>query len=196
MKKIAITTLVLCLLTFQNMFAKGNDAIQRKGFVFGISTGTGCIITSVPSNKNNTQLGHLAYNWKVGYMVNRKMTVLLQGAISTYISDGNSDSPRERLRGFEGLMPSFQYHLNNRQWVNIGIGLGMDNPVFYDVKDETEGKYYAGGFKTAISSGYEIWQRKNKSIDIQGRLSYGTSQVPEGKRNSLAFDILIGFNLY
>ncbi len=196
MKKIAITTLVLCFLTFQNMFAQSNNAIQRKGFVFGIAGGTGFIITSIPSNKNNIQSSNLSYNWKVGYMVNSKMAVLFQGVISTYIYEGNIDSPRERLRGFEGLIPSIQYHLNNRLWVSGGIGLGMDNPVFYDVKDETEGKYYAGGFKMTISSGYEIWQRKNKTIDFQCRLSYGTSHVPEGKRNSFAFDILIGFNLY
>lgn len=196
MKKVAITTMLILFFTCQNSFAQSIDAIQRRGIVFGIAAGTGYINTSIPSNKNATQTGHLAYNWKVGYMINSNMAILLQGAISTYMYDGNSDSPRERLRGFEGLMPTFQYHLNNRLWVNGGIGLGMDNPVFYDVKNESEGKYYAGGFKTAISTGYEIWQRQNKTIDIQGRLSYGTAQVPEGERDSFAFDILIGINLY
>ena len=37
--------------------------------------------------------------------------------------------------------------------ISGGIGLGMDHPVFYDVKDTGEGEYYAGGL---ISSQHRI----------------------------------------
>jgi hypothetical protein len=195
MKSVAMIMLLAGCLVFRNAAAQGNDAFQRKGFVFGISAGAGYMHTSIPTNKNSGQAG-MAYNWKVGSSLNSRLAILLQGAITTYQYQGHEDSPRARLRGFEGLIPSAQYWVSDRVWVTGGIGLGMDTPVFYDVKDEREGKYYGGGVKTILGTGYEIWQRKNKTIDIQGRLSYGTAQVPEGKRSSFACDVLIGFNLY
>lgn len=196
--KIFVRSIVVWVsfLLAQSILAKDSIKMQREGFVFGIATGSGYINTSIPNDKNNSQWGNIAYNWKFGYMLNSITAILLQGNVSTYRYEGNSDSTRERLRGFEGIIPSIQYFVSNRIWLSGGLGLGMDNPVFYDVKNENEGKYYAGGFKTTLGIGYEIWHKINKALDIQTRLSYGNAKVPEGKRKSVAVDILIGYSMY
>jgi hypothetical protein len=196
MRTIIIYSLLLLSLWSRNALSADRPVLPKKGFVFGIQNGAGFINTSVSTDKNNFQSGHMAYNWKLGWMLNPKTALLLQGGISTYMYGGSTEAPRQRLRGFEGLIPSVQCYPAERIWVAAGMGIGMDNPVFYDVKNQTEGKYYYGGFKTSLSAGYEFFKWKNKALDLQGRISYGTATVPEGKRNSLAFDILLGFNLF
>ncbi|GAB3175162.1 hypothetical protein [Telluribacter humicola] len=190
--------LIFCLVItslLQQALGQDNATIYKKGFVLGVSAGAGSIHTTISNTPNEAQVG-VAYNWKIGSMLTSRTALLLQGVVTTYRYSGNATSPRERLRGFEGLLPSLQYWVNDRLWITGGMGVGMDNPVFYDVKDESEGRYHSRGFKTSLSTGYELWQRKNLTVDIQGRLSHGNVQVPEGKRNSLAFDVLIGFNIY
>ncbi|WP_247237294.1 hypothetical protein [Telluribacter sp. SYSU D00476] len=195
MRLIVLISCIIFTSLLQKALGQDNAAIYKKGFLFGLSTGAGSIHTSISNAPNEAQAG-VAHNWKIGTMLTSRTALLLQGVVTTYRYSGNAASPRERLRGFEGLLPSLQYWVNNRLWITGGVGVGMDNPVFYDVKDSSEGRYHSRGFKTALNTGYEIWQRKNMTIDIQGRLSHGAVQVPEGTRNSLAADILIGFNLY
>ena len=62
--------------------AQTKNEVQRKGLVFGFSTGIANSNLNFPTkNQNNT---NLAINWKVGYMLNPKLALLLNGAASIY----------------------------------------------------------------------------------------------------------------
>ncbi len=75
-----------------------------------------------------------------------------------------------------------------------GPGLAMDMPPFYDT-DNDDPEFHFG---TALSAGlgYEILRMKSFVLDIQFRCLYGNYEVENVRRQSVAFDVLIGFNWY
>jgi len=129
---------------------------------------------------------------KIGMMLNDRTALMLflPGSVYSYSRIG-----RKRDRGFEGIVPTVQYWPTNRLWINAGIGLGMDAPAFYDIKDESERKFYFGG-AALMSCGYEVWQGKRSAIDVQLRLHGGNSKQPEGRVTGISGELLCGFNLY
>lgn len=185
--------LIMVLLIFSiSAFAQGKTDITRKGLVFGFSSGVANSNLKFPSkNQNNT---NLALNWKVGYMLNPKLALLLNGAVSVYEYDL---SDRERLRDFGGIFASSQYFVSKRIWVLGGIGIGTDAPVFYDLKQENkvETKYYSG-LGLVSSVGYEFFHRKNFTLDFQARINYSSVHLPIGKTNGFTTALLLGINFY
>ena len=172
--------------------AQSKNEILRKGFVFGFSSGIANSNLSFPSkNQNNT---NLALNWKIGYMLNPKLAVLLNGAVSIYKYDL---SDRERLRDFGGAFASAQYFVADKFWILGGIGIGTDAPVFYDLKPENavETKYYSG-IGVISSVGYEIYRKKNFVLDLQARINYSYVDLPIGKTNGLTTAFLLGIIFY
>jgi hypothetical protein len=188
----SLTILIFSCVLGLSAFGQNKNEIQRKGLVFGFSTGITNSNLNYPSkNQNNT---NLALNWKIGYMLNPKLALLLNGAVSIYEYDL---SDRKRLRDFGGLFASAQYFVSDKFWILGGIGIGTDAPVFYDLKPENtiETKYYSG--IGAISSvGYEIFRKKNFALDLQARINYGSVNLPIGKLNGFTTALLVGINLY
>ena len=82
-------------------------------------------------------------------------------------------------------------------WILGGVGLGTDAPVFYDLKPENtiETKYHSG-IGAMSSVGYEIFRRKNFTLDLQARINYSSVNLPIGKTNGFTTALLIGFNFY
>ena len=71
----------------------------------------------------------------------------------------------------------------------------MDAPAFYDIKDETERKFYFGP-GGVMGTGYELWRRGRFTLDVQGRAHFGSIAAPEGRRNGVAFNVMLGLNWY
>ena len=186
------TLLALLIILSISAIAQEITDINRKGFVFGFSSGVANSNFKFPSkNQNNT---NLALNWKFGYMLNPKFALLLNGAVSIYEYDL---SDRKRLRDFGGVFASTQYFVSNKLWILGGVGVGTDAPVFYDLKPENsvEIKYYSG--IGAISSvGYEIYSNKNLVLDIQARINYSNVNLSIGKSNGFTTALLFGINFY
>lgn len=194
MKSFLITTVLLISVFTQYAIAQENKPIQRKGFVFGTSYGVGYSVFKFP-NKNQNELG-FALDAKVGYMVKPNLAVLLSTNVTIYDYSGFG---RDRQRDFGVLAPSVQYWVNEKFWVQGGVGLGGDNPVFWDIKnpdtDPLETKYYNGlGVFTAV--GYEVYQRKNMAFDVKTKISYRNVEMQEGKTNGVSFALLLGINFY
>lgn len=186
------TILILSFVLSLSAFGQSKNEIQRKGLVFGFSTGIANSNLNFPSkNQNNT---NLAINWKIGYMLNPKMALLVNGAVSIYKYDL---SDRNRLRDFGGVFASAQYFVSDKLWILGGIGIGTDAPVFYDLKpeNEIETKYYSG-FGLISSVGYEIFCKKNFALDLQARINYNNVDLPIGKAKGFTTAILIGINFY
>ena len=114
----------------------------------------------------------------------------LPGTIYTYRGSG-----RQRDRGAEGIMPSVQYWAMPRWWLLGGLGLALDAPVFWDIKDESETSYHFGP-GVVVGTGWEVLHRNAFAVDVQTRLYYGAPNVPEGRSERGAFSVLLGLNWY
>lgn len=118
------------------------------------------------------------------------LLLYLPGTVYAYKNEG-----RERDRGFESIVPAVQYWVGDLLWLLGGVGLGLDAPAFYDIKEETERKFYFGTAALA-GVGYELWRKGRFALDLQGRVHYGNAKLPKGRRDGLAFSLLVGFNFY
>lgn len=196
MKSVLITAYLILFVFINGVFAQEDKTIHRKGFVFGASYGTGYSIFKFPDNEQR-ELG-FALDVKLGYMIKPDIALLLTTNVSIYDYSGFG---RDRKRDFGILAPSIQYWLNDKIWLLGGIGLGGDNPVFWDIdfenvdNDPLETKYFNGlGFVTAV--GYEIYRRKNMVLDLKSKISYRNVEMQEGKTNGVSFALLLGINFY
>ena len=190
MKSIVLVSFVM---VFSFSIGQTNTSTtQRKGFVFGTSIGVSSLQLTTSQSGRESQFVSSFPNFKIGTMVSSKtaIVVLLPGSLYKYKGVG-----RERDRGFEGIIPSVQYWVKDRFWVLGGVGLTLDAPAFYDIKDETERKFYFGP-AMVLSSGYELWSKGKFAIDLQARMHYGYAAVPEGTKTGLALNFMIGFNWY
>jgi len=188
----SLTLFATSILFSIGALAQTNSNVIRKGVVFGFSSGIANSNLSFPNKtQNNT---NLAINWKIGYMINPKFALLLNGAVSIYEYD---ITDRKRLRDFGGVFVSTQYFMTDKLWVLGGIGIGTDAPVFYDTKPENtiETKYYSG-FGAVSSIGYEIYRKNNFTLDLQARLNYSTVPLPIGKTQGFTSALLLGINFY
>lgn len=186
---------IFLMLASAMLYAEDTEEARstREGLLFGASIGGGYIYSTVDSN--DQQEASPAIGWKVGGMISQNTALMLYFPSTFYTYEGDTESPRDRLRGLEGVIPAVQFWPGENWWVMGGVGLGLDAPVFYDVKEESEGDYYAGVGALA-GVGYEFYHRGNFTTDIQGRIHMGTAEVPEGTRKGVAFNILVGFNWY
>lgn len=165
---------------------------ERHGFFFSASLGVSSLHLAMSGQPAEQQTALSFPNIKVGKMISSRSALLLHlpGSIYRYSGTG-----RSRDRGFEGIIPSFQYWIKDKWWALGGAGLTMDAPAFYDIKNENEHDFYFGPALLA-STGYEVWRKGKNTIDIQSRVHWGYSSVPGGMRHGLAINFLIGFNLY
>ncbi len=168
------------------------DARPRKGFIFGVAFGGGGLALRSDQIGVSEQAGATFPNIKVGAMVSPKAAVvlLLPGSLYRNTWDG-----RARARGFEGFVPSFQYWPTNRWWLLGGAGVGMDAPAFYDIKDESERKFYFGA-AGVVGTGFELWQRGRFALDVQCRAHLGRIWAPENRLDGAAFNVMLGLNWY
>lgn len=174
------------------VYSQQSSGVIRKGLIFSFATGFANSHLTFPSKKQTSS--DVGLNWKIGYMLNPRLALLINGSVSIYDYEL---SGRSRKRDFGGAFPSVQYHFRDRWWVLGGIGLGTDAPVFYDVnpENEDESKYHTGvGGLTAI--GFEIYRRNNFAIDLQARFNYSTINLPIGTTHGYNFALLLGINFY
>lgn len=191
-----IILLAMCSIFFaQTIVAQVKTDFQRKGFVFGTSLGIANSKLDFPDKSEmQTDLG---IDLKIGYMLNPRIAILLMSNVSIYDYSGFG---RDRKRDFGVLSPSIQYWLKDKYWISGGIGIGGDNPVFWDIEnpdiEPLETKYYSG-LGIFGSAGYELFQSKNNfTIDIKGRIMYRKVSLQEGGTTGISYGILVGFNFY
>jgi len=189
MKK-AIMIVYLLSISQSMVFCQANE-LNREGVLFGVSFGLSQTKFDIDNAKSDSQSGLSLPNIKIGKSVNDQISVLLYlpGSVYKYELEG-----RTRNRGFEAVLPSIQYWPTDRIWLLGGLGLGMDAPAFFDIKTEEERRFHFG-YAMALSSGYELIQFHNKTIDIQARIHHGVINTDDGKVRGTSFTILLGINL-
>lgn len=191
-------TIVLIALTFCTMVVSAqnnsnNEKIsKRNGFMFEFSVGGGVI--SVEDSQGiqtfDKSQGAISFpELKFGYMLNENLaiTASMPGMIYKF---NNND------RHFGGLIPSVQYWVKDRWWIHGGIGLAIDSPALYDIKDNVNDDWNFGCAVMA-STGYEFYKKKNFALNVQSKIVMGrTSLEGDAHRDAVTFNIGLGFSWF
>ena len=124
---------------------------------------------------------------KLGYMLNEKLAI-------TAAMPGNIYEFQDNDRHFGGFIPSLQYWVKDRWWIHGGIGLAIDSPALYDIKDNVNDDWNFGCAVMA-STGYEIYKKKNFALNVQSKLVLGRASLEgDAHRDAVIFNIGLGFS--
>jgi hypothetical protein len=162
----------------------------RDGFIFEFVAGGGIISIedSAGIQTFDKAQGTFVFpDLKFGYMLNERLAI-------TVAMPGNIYEFQDNDRHFGGFIPSLQYWLKDRWWIHGGIGLAIDSPALYDIKDNVNDDWNFGCAVMA-STGYEIYKKKNFALNIQSKLVLGRASLDgDAHRDAVLFNIGIGFS--
>ncbi|MBC3847747.1 hypothetical protein H8K90_15220 [Winogradskyella echinorum] len=163
---------------------------QRDGFIFEFVVGGGLISIedSAGIQTFDKSQGTFVFpDLKFGYMLNEKLAI-------TAAMPGNIYQFQDNDRNFGGFIPSLQYWVKDRWWIHGGIGLAIDSPALYDIKDDVNDNWNFGCAVMA-STGYEIYKKKNFALNIQSKLVLGrTSLDGDAHRDAVIFNVGLGLS--
>lgn len=167
---------------------RGQDSkpLNRQGLILGLSIGAGSHFY-----EGEAFARFSVPNVRIGYMINSKWAMLLHAPGGVYRKEGED-------LAFEGIIPTAQYWFNEHWYVNAGVGVGIETTPFYLVDYEAGPPTFHTGMALFSSLGREVYQwGGNKTIDLQLRALYGSiTKGPQDRQQHLAFDLVIGINLY
>lgn len=164
----------------------------REGFIFEFVVGGGIISLedSAGIQTFDKSQGTFVFpDLKFGYMLNDRLAI-------TAAMPGNIYEFQDNDRNFGGFIPSLQYWVKNRWWIHGGIGLAIDSPALYDIKDDVNDDW---NFGTAVmvSTGYEFYKKKNFALNFQSKLVLGhVSLDGDADRDALIFNVGLGFSWF
>lgn len=162
----------------------------RKGFMFEFVVGGGLISLedSAGVQTFDSAQGTFVFpDLKFGYLLNQNLAI-------TATIPGNIYEFQDNDRHFGGFIPSVQYWVKDRWWILGGIGLAIDAPALYDIKDNVNDDW---NFGTAVmaSTGYEIYKKKSFALNVQSKLVLGRANLDgDAHRDALIFNVGLGFS--
>ncbi|WP_230401596.1 hypothetical protein [Hanstruepera ponticola] len=163
---------------------------QRNGFIVEFVVGGGIISVedSAGIQTFDTSQGTFVFpDLKFGYMLNENLAI-------TASLPGNIYEFQDNDRNFGGFIPSVQYWVKDRWWIHGGIGLAIDSPALYDIKDDVNDDWNFGCAVMA-STGYEIYKKKNFALNFQSKVVLGRASLDgDMHRDALLFNIGLGFS--
>lgn len=183
---------ILWLVATQAVAQMATSPVERQGFIIGVGM-RGGVVSITDSNAEipfeEAQGGFSLPNLKIGFMLNERTALLATFPGMIYELKGKD-------RSFESFIPKIQYWMNDKLWVNGGIGLGMDFPAFYEVKKVND-EQWNWGCAVSAGLGYEIVQKQKFTIDLQSDLMLGRTFLPNDlHRDGVVFSVGVGFNWY
>jgi hypothetical protein len=190
---ILLISLTLCTMVVTAQNNSTNETIfKRDGFMFEFSLGGGVI--GVEDSQGiqtfDKSQGALSFpELKFGYMLNDNLaiTASMPGMIYQF---NNND------RHFGGFIPSVQYWVKDRWWIHGGVGLAIDSPALYDIKDNVNDDWNFGCAVMA-STGYEFYKKKNFALNVQSKVVMGRTFLDgDVHRDAVTFNIGLGFSWF
>lgn len=188
--KMACVALALLSSTTYAQNTNSETTTQRDGFIFEFVLGGGVI--SIEDSEgiqtfDKSQGTFVFPDLKFGYMLNENLAI-------TAAMPGNIYEFQDNDRNFGGFIPSLQYWVKDRWWIHGGIGLAIDSPALYDIKDNVNDDWNFGCAVMA-STGYEIYKKKNFALNVQSKLVLGrTSLDGDAHRDAVIFNVGLGFS--
>lgn len=181
----------LVLFTLSSYAQNTEHSVERKGFVIGIGAGIGVAsICDGDQGSFEQEKGGLSLpDLRLGWMINDRLAIIGTAPGMIYDYEGKD-------RHFGAIIPSVQYWIKDRLWINGGFGLAMDSPALYDV-DDFKDEDWNFGFAVSASAGYELVQKKNYALDLHAQLHMGgVSMDNDQSRNGVALSVGVGFTWY
>lgn len=163
---------------------------KRDGFIFEFVVGGGIISIEDSAGIQTFDKSQGTFSFpdvKFGYMLNKRLAI-------TASMPGNIYEFQNNDRHFGGLIPSVQYWVKDSWWIHGGIGLAIDSPALYDIKNNINDDW---NFGTAVmvSSGYEFYKKKNFALNVQSKLVLGGASLKgDAHRDAVIFNIGLGFS--
>lgn len=180
--------LVSSLTNAQN--TKQETITQRKGFIFEFVVGGGSISLedSAGIQTFDTSQGTFVFpDLKLGYMLNENLAI-------TIAMPGNIYEFQDNDRNFGGFIPSVQYWVKDKWWIQGGYGLAIDSPALYDIKENVNDDWNFG-HAVMLSTGYEIYKKKNFALNVQSKLVMGRANLDgNAHRDAVIFNVGLGFS--
>ena len=174
-------------------YAQSTDSeitTQRQGFIFEFTIGGGIISIedSAGIQTFDKSQGTFVFpDLKFGHMLNENLAITLS-------MPGNIYDFQDNDRHFGGFIPSLQYWVKERWWIHGGIGLAIDSPALYDIKDNVNDDFNFGCAVMA-STGYEIYKKKNFALNVQSKLVLGRAFLDgDAHRDAVIFNVGLGFS--
>ena len=174
-------------------YAQNTDSettTQRQGFIFEFTVGGGIISLedSAGIQTFDKSQGTFVFpDLKFGHMLNENLAITLS-------MPGNIYEFQDNDRHFGGFIPSLQYWVKERWWIHGGIGLAIDSPALYDIKDNVNDDFNFGCAVMA-STGYEIYKKKNFALNVQSKLVLGRAFLDgDAHRDAVIFNVGLGFS--
>lgn len=165
---------------------------QRDGFIFEFQVGGGIIgIEDSAGNQtfDKAQGTFVFPDVKFGHMLNDNLAI-------TVSLPGNIYEFQDNDRHFGGFIPSLQYWAKDRWWIHGGIGLAIDSPALYDIKDNVNDDWNFGCAVMA-STGYEIYKKNNFALNVQSKLVLGRVFLAgDAHRDAVSLNIGLGFSWF
>lgn len=163
---------------------------QRDGFIIEFVVGGGIISVEDSAGIQTFDKSQSVFSFpdlKLGYMLNKRLAITASMPGMTYEFQ---DSDRH----FGGFIPSLQYWVKDRWWIHGGMGLAIDSPALYDIKDDVNDDWNFG-FAVMASTGYEIYKKRNFALNIQSNFVLGSVYLDgDAHRDALTFNIGLGFS--
>ena len=193
--RLKMTFMVLILMSTLS-FAQNNSTFdstsKRDGFIFEFSLGGGVISIEDSEGLQTFDKSQGAISFpelKFGYMLNDKLALTLS-------MPGNIYEFQDNDRHFGGFSPSVQYWVKDRWWIHGGVGLAVDSPALYDIKDNVNDDWNFGCAVMA-STGYEIYKKNNFALNVQSKLMMGRAFLKgDAHRDAVTFNIGLGFSWF
>lgn len=184
-----ISILLVLMLNTNFVFSQNNksQSAEKQGFLFGVGVGGGVLLEKDTGIDMENYGKYSFLNLKLGWMIAPKTAICL------HIPSGGHKE-KGKTRAFEAVLATSQHWFSERIWGMAGLGLAMNMPPFYETEEDDPKFYFGLALSTGL--GYELLQKGRFALDIQTRCLYGNYDIETVKRQSTAFDILIGFNWY
>lgn len=185
--------IVAALLFFAiSSFAQdAGNPVERKGFVIGIGASVGLVSISDGDQGSfeEAEGGISLPDLRLGWMVNDRLAIIGTSPGKIYDYEG-------RDRHFGAIIPTLQYWVRDRLWINGGFGLAMDTPALYDI-DDVEDEEWNFGCAVSASVGYELVQKKNYALDLHTQVHLGSVNTGNNQhRDGVTISVGVGFTWY
>jgi hypothetical protein len=192
LKMTFMALILMSTLSFSQNNSTFDTTSTRDGFIFEFSLGGGVI--SIEDSEGiqtfDKSQGAISFpELKFGYMLNDKLALTLS-------MPGNIYEFQDNDRHFGGFIPSVQYWVKDRWWIHGGVGLAIDSPALYDIKDNVNDDWNFGCAVMA-STGYEIYKKNNFALNVQSKLVLGRAFLEgDAHRDAVTFNIGLGFSWF
>lgn len=167
-----------------------NTSTERDGFIFEFVVGSGLISIEDSAGIQTFDKSQGTFSFpdlKFGYMLNDRLAVTVSTPGMIYEFQDND-------RHFGAVIPSLQYWFKDNWWVNGGIGLAIDSPALYDIKDHVNDDWNFG-CAVKVSTGYEFYKKKNFALNVQSNVVFGRAFLDgDAHRDGATINVGIGFS--